>query len=129
MTRRIFALGGQLFLWGLVKKVVVADNLAPFVDRTYEIPGYAVPLELIIATYFFAFQIYCDFSGYTDMARGASRLFGIRLSENFRRSYFAQSVGEFWSRRWHISLSRLVPRLSLLSVHGRFPPRLRMYLG
>lgn len=105
MTPAQFALGGQLFLWGLIKKVVVADNLAPFVDRAYAIPDYAVPLELVIATYFFAFQIYCDFSGYTDMARGASQMFGIRLSENFRRAYFARSIGEFWARRWHVTLS------------------------
>jgi D-alanyl-lipoteichoic acid acyltransferase DltB (MBOAT superfamily) len=84
---QLLAGAGQLILWGLVKKVVVADNLAPFVDRTYAIPAYAVPMELILATYFFAFQIYCDFSGYTDIARGSSRLFGIELSENFRRSY------------------------------------------
>lgn len=102
----LFALGVQLILWGLVKKVVVADNLAPFVDRTYAIPGYAVPIELIIATYFFAFQIYCDFSGYTDIARGVSFLFGIRLAENFRRPYFANSIGDFWSGRWHITLAR-----------------------
>jgi len=124
-----FALGGQLFLWGLVKKVVVADNLAPFVDRAYAIPGYAVPLELVIATYFFAFQIYCDFSGYTDMARGASRLFGIRLSENFRRSYFAQSVSEFWSRRWHISLANWFRDYLYYPFMGGSRTALRMYLG
>lgn len=124
-----FALGGQLFLWGLVKKVVIADNLAPFVDRTYAIPGYAVPLELIIATYFFAFQIYCDFSGYTDMARGASRLFGIRLSENFRRSYFAQSISEFWARRWHISLADWFRDYLYYPFMGQSRTALRMYLG
>ncbi len=105
-------------------------TLRPFVDRTYAIPDYAVPIELIIATYFFAFQIYCDFSGYTDIARGGSQLFGIRLSENFRRSYFAQSIGEFWSRRWHISLSRLVSRLSSTSrSSAQNRSGLRMYLG
>ncbi|MRU14762.1 MBOAT family protein [Roseovarius sp. A21] len=124
-----FALGGQLFLWGLVKKVVVADNLAPFVDRTYAIPAYAVPLELIIATYFFAFQIYCDFSGYTDMARGASRLFGIRLSQNFRRAYFAQSISEFWSRRWHISLADWFRDYLYYPFMGPSRTALRMYLG
>ena len=124
-----FALGGQLFLWGLVKKVVVADNLAPFVDRVYAIPDYAVPLELIIATYFFALQIYCDFSGYTDMARGASQLFGIRLSENFRRSYFAHSVSEFWSRRWHISLADWFRDYLYYPFMGSSRTALRMYLG
>jgi alginate O-acetyltransferase complex protein AlgI len=86
LTPVMVAAGSQLILWGLFKKVVVADNLSPFVDRAYAIPDYAVPMELIIATYFFAFQIYCDFSGYTDIARGSSRLFGIKLSENFRRA-------------------------------------------
>ncbi|WP_026757007.1 MBOAT family O-acyltransferase [Sediminimonas qiaohouensis] len=124
-----FALGAQLFLWGLVKKVVIADNLAPFVDRAYAIPGYAVPMELLIATYFFAFQIYCDFSGYTDMARGASQLFGIRLSENFRRSYFAHSISEFWSRRWHISLASWFRDYLYYPIIGDTRTALRMYLG
>jgi len=124
-----FAIGGQLFLWGLVKKVVIADNLAPYVDRVYAIPGYAVPLELIIASYFFAFQIYCDFSGYTDMARGASQLFGIRLSENFRRSYFAQSISEFWSRRWHISLASWFRDYLYYPFMGTSRTAVRMYLG
>lgn len=123
------ALGCQLILWGLVKKVVVADNLAPFVDRAYGIPDYAVPLELIIATYFFAFQIYCDFSGYTDIARGASELFGIRLSENFRRSYFSQSIGEFWSRRWHVSLSTWFRDYLYYPFVGERVTAFRMYLG
>ncbi|MHA7827559.1 MAG: MBOAT family O-acyltransferase [Roseovarius sp.] len=124
-----FALGGQLFLWGLVKKVVIADNLAPFVDRAYAIPSYAVPLELVIATYFFAFQIYCDFSGYTDMARGASQLFGIRLSENFRRSYYAHSISEFWSRRWHISLADWFRDYLYYPFLGDSRTALRMYVG
>jgi alginate O-acetyltransferase complex protein AlgI len=123
------SLGLQLILWGLVKKVVIADNLAPFVDRIYAIPDYAVPMELILATYFFAFQIYCDFSGYTDIARGGSLLFGIKLSENFRRSYFAQSVGEFWSRRWHISLSEWFRDYVYYPFCGESRAPLRLYLG
>ena len=101
-TRVVGAL--QLFCWGLFKKVVIADNLAPVVDQAYGIAAYASPLELLIATYFFAFQIYCDFSGYADMAIGVSRLFGIDLGDNFRRPYLSQSVAQFWSQRWHISL-------------------------
>ncbi|MFN3938648.1 MAG: MBOAT family O-acyltransferase [Gemmobacter sp.] len=97
-------LGLQLFFWGLVKKVVIADNLAPLVDRTFAIPAYAPPMELLISLYFFAFQLYCDFSGYTDMAIGLSLLFGIALRENFRRPFLSLSVSEFWSRRWHITL-------------------------
>ncbi|WP_417669647.1 MBOAT family O-acyltransferase [Roseibium sp.] len=125
----LVTLGLQLILWGLVKKVVIADNLAPFVDRTYAIPDYAVPLELIIASYFFAFQIYCDFSGYTDIARGVSLLFGIELAENFRRSYFAHSIGEFWSRRWHVSLSDWFRDYVYYPFCGEGPTALRLYLG
>jgi D-alanyl-lipoteichoic acid acyltransferase DltB (MBOAT superfamily) len=125
----LLASAGQLIVWGLVKKVVVADNLAPFVDRTYGIPDYAVPVELILATYFFAFQIYCDFSGYTDIARGSSRLFGIELNENFRRSYFATSIGEFWSRRWHISLSDWFRDFVYYPVVHESTSALRMYAG
>ncbi len=125
----ILALGAQLILWGLVKKVVIADNIAPFVDRAYAIPDYAVPFELVIATYFFAFQIYCDFSGYTDIARGASLMFGIKLPENFRRPYFADSVGEFWSRRWHISLAAWFRDYVYYPFCGDDRTALRMYLG
>ena len=97
-------LGLQLIGWGLFKKVVVADNLAPLVDRNFAIAAFAAPMELLIGVYFFAFQIYCDFSGYTDIAIGVSLLFGIALMENFRRPYLARSTAEFWAERWHISL-------------------------
>jgi len=96
--------GLRLILWGLFKKVVIADRLALYVDRVYDYPASFHGWPLIVATYFFAFQIYCDFSGYTDIARGSAKLLGYELMENFRRPYFAKSIGEFW-RRWHISLS------------------------
>jgi len=96
--------GCRLFLWGLFKKVFVADRLAVFVDAVYAAPDRYRGLGCVLAFYFFAFQIYCDFSGYTDMALGASRILGIELCENFRRPYFAASLREFWTR-WHISLS------------------------
>ena len=76
------------------------------VDRAFSIAAFASPLELLLASYFFAFQIYCDFSGYTDIALGVSLLFGLRLMENFRRPYLSRSVAEFWGERWHISLGR-----------------------
>ena len=101
---RNLRLGGWLILWGLFKKVVVADRLSLLVDHAYDAPEHAGGLLLLVATYAFAFQIYCDFSGYSDMAIGSARLFGIDLMVNFRTPYFAASVGEFWSR-WHISLS------------------------
>lgn len=96
--------GLQLIGWGLFKKVVIADNLAPMVDRTFTIAAYAPPMELLLSVYLFAFQIYCDFSGYTDIAIGVSLLFGLTLMENFRRPYLARSTAEFWGQRWHISL-------------------------
>jgi D-alanyl-lipoteichoic acid acyltransferase DltB (MBOAT superfamily) len=99
-------LGLQLIGWGLFKKVVIADNLAPLVDRNFAIAAFASPIELLVSVYFFAFQIYCDFSGYTDIAIGVALLFGIQLMENFRRPYLARSTAEFWAERWHISLAR-----------------------
>jgi D-alanyl-lipoteichoic acid acyltransferase DltB (MBOAT superfamily) len=102
----MIVLGLQLIGWGLFKKVVIADNLAPLVDRNFAIAAFAAPLELLISIYFFAFQIYCDFSGYTDIAIGIALLFGIHLMENFRRPYLSCSTAEFWSQRWHISLGR-----------------------
>ncbi len=96
--------GSRLMLLGFVKKIVVADRLAVTVDRVYSEPTEHTAPALAFATLCFAFQIYCDFSGYTDIARGAARIMGFRLMLNFRRPYLARSIGEFW-RRWHISLS------------------------
>jgi len=96
--------GLKLMLWGMFKKVVIADNLAVIVNNVYNDPGKFTGLPLIIATYFFAFQIYCDFSGYTDIARGCARVMGFELMENFKQPYLSRSVPEFW-KRWHISLS------------------------
>jgi len=96
--------GLQLMLWGMFKKVVIADRLAEYVDLVYNNPGDYSGLPVIIATIFFALQIYCDFSGYSDIAIGTSKLFGFNLMTNFRTPYFSKSIKEFWSR-WHISLS------------------------
>jgi D-alanyl-lipoteichoic acid acyltransferase DltB (MBOAT superfamily) len=96
--------GLSLSLWGLFKKVVVADTLAIYTDTIYKASGQHNGSSLWLATYFFAFQIYCDFSGYSDIARGVSQVYGIRLMKNFETPYFSRSIGEFWSR-WHISLS------------------------
>ena len=96
--------GGWLLLEGYFKKVVIADSLAPFADRVYAAPGEALGPEIVLATVLFGLQIYCDFSGYSDIARGAARLLGVRLTENFRRPYGAATVRDFW-RRWHISLT------------------------
>lgn len=97
--------GGLLFLWGLFKKTVVADRAGPLVDAVYDSAGAYSGIPVLLATYLYAVQLYCDFSGYTDMALGVGRLFGIRLTQNFANPYGARSVAEFW-RRWHISFSR-----------------------
>ena len=94
-----------LILRGFYKKVVVADYLAVYVDKVYSSPEKAGGIGAVLGTVFFAIQIYCDFSGYTDIARGAARMMGIRLMENFRHPYRAVSIQDFW-RRWHISLTR-----------------------
>lgn len=96
--------GCRYILWGFAKKLVIADRLAAFVDLTYSDPQTATGVALIFATVFFAFQIYCDFSAYSDIAIGTAKLFRIDLMRNFDYPYFSQSVTEFW-RRWHISLS------------------------
>jgi D-alanyl-lipoteichoic acid acyltransferase DltB (MBOAT superfamily) len=96
--------GCRQMLWGFVKKVVVADNLSSFVEAAYATPHEAGGATLLVATFFFAIQIYCDFSGYSDIAIGCARLFGFRLMRNFAYPYFATSISDFWSR-WHISLS------------------------
>jgi alginate O-acetyltransferase complex protein AlgI len=96
--------GAHLFLVGLVKKVVVADNVGPLVDRVFATPQGLPSVAIWMGAIGFAIQIYCDFSGYTDMARGVSRMLGYEIPENFRFPYFARSITDFW-RRWHISLS------------------------
>ncbi len=97
--------GLKLFALGLFKKVVIADNLAVVVDSVFSsLPEYK-GLSLILAILLFSWQIYCDFSGYTDMARGVARILGVDLVENFNHPYTATSVTDFW-RRWHMSLSR-----------------------
>ncbi len=98
------AWGLKIFTWGLFKKTVIADRVAIVVNEVYGHPGHYHGIYYLLATFFFAIQLYADFSGYTDMARGSARFFGFRLMENFKGPYGAVSIAEFW-RRWHISLS------------------------
>jgi D-alanyl-lipoteichoic acid acyltransferase DltB (MBOAT superfamily) len=98
------ASGLQLLLYGMFKKVVIADRLAPFVEQVFNMPEEAKGATVVLAACMFSIQIYCDFSGYSDMAIGLARFFGIDLMTNFRTPFFSRSVREFWSR-WHISLS------------------------
>ncbi len=98
------AAGLRLILWGAFKKIVIADRLAIYVNTVYNTPSAYSGVPLIVATVFFAFQIYCDFSAYSDIAIGTAQILGFDLMDNFRQPYFAKSVREFWAR-WHISLS------------------------
>ncbi|MCD4828883.1 MAG: hypothetical protein K8R90_05580 [Candidatus Cloacimonetes bacterium] len=97
-------LGLTLVVWGLFKKIVIADSLAVIVGAIYGNAESFTGIPLIIGTWAFAYQIYCDFSGYTDIARGTALMLGIRLEENFNRPYVSRTVTEFW-QRWHMSLS------------------------
>ncbi len=99
--------GMLLFARGLFKKLIVADRLALYADQVYNNVHSYSGLSLVIGTYVYALQIYFDFAGYTDMARGTGRMFGINLTENFNSPYLAISIADFW-RRWHISFSRWI---------------------
>jgi alginate O-acetyltransferase complex protein AlgI len=96
--------GLRQILWGLFKKVVIADNCAEYANRVFDASSTASGSTLVLGALFFTFQIYCDFSGYSDIALGTARLFGIELLRNFAFPYFSRDIAEFW-RRWHISLS------------------------
>lgn len=93
-----------LILWGMMKKVLIADSLAVVVNTVYTDPYKYTGMQIVFATVCFSLQIYCDFSAYSDIARGSARMFGIDLMRNFDFPYGAQSIKDFW-RRWHISLS------------------------
>ena len=96
--------GLRLILWGMFKKVVIADSLAPKVNEIFADYQNLDGGTLWLGSFYFAFQIYCDFSGYSDIAIGTSKLFGFELMSNFKFPYFSRNIGEFW-KRWHISLS------------------------
>ena len=96
--------GMRQILWGLFKKIVIADNCATYVNMIFENPQGQTGLTLLLGAVFFAFQIYGDFSGYSDIAIGVARLFGINAMRNFAYPYFSRDIAEFW-RRWHISLT------------------------
>jgi D-alanyl-lipoteichoic acid acyltransferase DltB (MBOAT superfamily) len=96
--------GMRQILWGLFKKVVIADNCAEFANQIFNNSADMNGSTLVLGAIFFTFQIYCDFSGYSDIAIGTSRLFGFDLKQNFAFPYFSRDIAEFW-RRWHISLS------------------------
>jgi D-alanyl-lipoteichoic acid acyltransferase DltB (MBOAT superfamily) len=117
--------GTVLCLLGLIKKIVIADGIAPSVDAVYSNPDPS-RLDIILATWLFAIQIYCDFSGYTDIARGVAKMLGFRLMRNFAQPYFAANPQEFW-RRWHISLSTWLRDYLYISLGGNRHGRWRTY--
>jgi len=104
ISKTDFTDGLSLFVVGFFKKVALADYIALYVDKVYEIPDLSDGFTLMVATFAFGWQIYFDFSGYTDMARGIARMMGFRLMLNFNNPYLATGLGDFW-QRWHISLS------------------------
>ena len=116
--------GLKLMLWGLFMKVCVADVLAEFVDAVYDNVPMHGGASLFVATLFFAFQVYCDFAGYSCIAIGAARTMDFRLMENFRQPYFSASIKEFW-RRWHISLSSWLTDYVYIPLGGNRVPFLR----
>jgi len=120
--------GLSLFVVGLFKKLALADCLSLYVDRVYGDPGSYPASALVVATIAYAWQIYFDFSGYTDMARGLARLMGIRLLLNFENPYLATGLGDFW-RRWHISLSTWFKDYLYIPLGGNRHGELRTYVN
>ena len=109
--------GLKLMMWGLFKKVVIADRLAIITDPIFADPRHHTHIDILVAAFFFSFQIFCDFSGYSDIAIGAARVMGFRLMKNFDRPYSAKNIREFWTR-WHISLSTWFRDYLYISLGG-----------
>ena len=123
---RDIADGLSLFVVGLFKKIALADYLALYVDKVYGAPEQYQSLALILATFLFCWQVYFDFSGYTDMARGIARMMGVRLMLNFNNPYLATGLGEFW-QRWHISLSSWFKDYVYIPLGGNRKGRFNTY--
>jgi D-alanyl-lipoteichoic acid acyltransferase DltB (MBOAT superfamily) len=118
--------GGFLFLMGLVRKVAIADTLVARVDKAFAHPGDLGSFELAVSLFMYFLVLYCDFSGYTDMARGISRLLGIELSHNFQQPYFSVNIADFW-RRWHMSLSYWLRDYIYIPLGGSRVPMLSIF--
>ncbi len=119
-----FSIGLSRFFWGLFKKVVIADTAAIYVNSVYNNIEFHNGSTLLVATLLFSIQIYCDFSGYSDMAIGIAQMLGFRFKENFTLPYFSKDVTEFW-RRWHISLSSWFRDYLFLPISYRISARLK----
>lgn len=122
------SIGLKIMLIGYFKKVVIADRVAVLVNSVYNSPFSYTGISFLIATVFFAFQIYCDFSGYSDIAIGCAKLFGIDLMENFKKPYFSKNIKEFWER-WHISLSSWFKDYLYIPLGGNKKGVLRTYFN
>jgi alginate O-acetyltransferase complex protein AlgI len=120
--------GFEQALWGFFKKMAIADSLAPLVDAQFASPQLHDGMSLLLAVYFYAVQIYCDFSGYTDIALGLAKILGYDLGINFDRPYFSTSFSEFW-RRWHVSLSSWLRDYLYISLGGNRRGSGRTYLN
>lgn len=120
--------GLRLMLWGLFKKVLIADNLSVYVDNIYGNLQYYHGLPIIFAMVAYAILIYCDFSGYSDIALGSARVMGFNLMQNFDRPYSSKSISEFW-RRWHISLSTWFRDYVYIPLGGNRVGTFRQYLN
>ncbi|WP_282433001.1 MBOAT family O-acyltransferase [Desulfosporosinus sp. Sb-LF] len=115
-----------LMLWGVIQKTVIADRLGELVNTVYKNPSNYQGFEIAIATLFYAFEIYCDFSAYSDIAIGAGEVLGFRLPKNFERPYFSKSIKEFW-RRWHITLGAWFKDYLYIPLGGNRCSKLRYY--
>lgn len=122
------AYGLKLMAWGYFKKLAIADVISVYVDRAYANINTCTGLDLLIAVFFFTIQIYCDFSGYSDIAIGTAKLMGINLMTNFKSPYFSISIKEFWSR-WHISLSTWFRDYVYIPLGGNRVSKGRGYLN
>jgi len=120
--------GLKLITWGLFKKLVIADRLAIYVDGAYNFHEQSSGIALLLATIFFSFQVYCDFSGYSDIAIGTARVMGFDLMTNFKRPIFSKTTAEFW-KRWHISLSTWFKDYLYFPMGGSKVAIPRMYLN
>jgi D-alanyl-lipoteichoic acid acyltransferase DltB (MBOAT superfamily) len=118
--------GLSQMLWGFFKKMVIADRLAVYVSYIFDSPFHYHPINIIIASFFFTIQIYCDFSGYSDIAIGAARTMGFDLMQNFKQPYFSTNIQTFW-QRWHISLSTWFRDYLYISLGGNRVRRWKIY--
>lgn len=118
----------MLMLWGFFQKIVVADRLAILVNTVYNDPGSYKGTEVLVATVFFAFQIYCDFASYSNIAIGAAQVLGYRLTTNFKEPYLSRSIKDFW-RRWHITLSSWFRDYLYIPLGGNRKGKIRTYIN